>query len=220
MAFVPVPGYGAGVLAPEGNLWQHVDNLLLSGWHYHGEGILSLIPSISTVLFGTLTGHWLRTAKEPFEKVSALFVVGSIGMVVGVIMDIWFPINKLLWSSSYVVFTAGFALNVLGVCCWLIDIKGYKRWSTPFVVFGMNAIAAFFLSSLIGRLLGLIKVTDVSATNPLEAVQVSLKGYIYSHFFAPWAENFNASLFYAVAYLLLWLGVMTMFYKKKIFIKI
>ncbi len=146
MVLVPVSSYGAGVLAPEGNLWQYVDKVLLNGWHYHAEGILSLMPSISTVLAGTLTGHWLRSTRSHFEKVSAIFVLGNIGMVLGVIMDIWFPINKLLWSSSYVVFTAGFALNLLGVCYWLIDIKGHKRWSTPFLVFGMNAIAAFFLS--------------------------------------------------------------------------
>ncbi|MGB9773561.1 MAG: acyltransferase family protein [Bacteroidota bacterium] len=209
MMLVPVPGYGAGVLAPVGNLWWYVDNVLLRGWHYHAEGILSLIPSISTVLAGTLTGHWLRTPRNSYEKVSALFVFGNFALVLGAILDMWFPINKLLWSSSYVVFTAGFALNLLGVCYWLIEIKGYKRWALPFVVFGMNAITVFFLSSLTARILELIKIG-----------QVSLKSFLYTNMFAPWAGNLNGSLFYAIAYVLLWLGVMAVFYKKRIFIKI
>lgn len=220
---IPVPGYGAGVLAPEGNLWQYVDKVLLTGWHYHAEGILSLIPSISTVLAGTLTGHWLRSTRSHFEKVSAIFVFGNIGMVLGAIMDIWFPINKLLWSSSFVVFTAGFALNLLGVCYWLIDIKGHKRWSTPFLVFGMNAIAAFFLSSLIAHLLGLIKISFMQGGTSgviTGLVQVSLKSYICSRVFEPLFGAFNGSLLYAITYLLLWLGVMAVFYKKKVFIKI
>jgi len=223
MMLVPVPGYGVGILAPEGNLWQYVDKVLLSGWHYHAEGILSLIPSISTVLAGTLAGHWLHSSRSHLEKVSAMFVFGNIGMVLGVIMDIWFPINKLLWSSSYVVFTAGFALNLLGVCYWLIEIKGYSGWSTPFVFLGMNSITAFFLSSLIARLLGLIKisVTQGGTSGAItELVQVSLKSYIYSHFFEPLFGDLNGSLLYAIAYLLLWLGVMAIFYKKKVFIKI
>lgn len=209
MMLVPVPGYGAGVLTPVGNLWWYVDSVLLRGWHYHAEGILSLIPSISTVLAGTLTGHWLRTSRNPHEKVSALFVFGNIAMVLGAILDMWFPINKLLWSSSYVVFTAGFALNLLGVCYWLIEIKGYKRWALPFVVFGTNAITVFFLSSLTARILELIKIG-----------QGSLKSFLYTNMFASWAGNLNGSLFYAIAYVLLWLGVMAIFYKKRIFIKI
>ncbi|MBI5473524.1 MAG: DUF5009 domain-containing protein [Ignavibacteriae bacterium] len=218
MMTVPVPGFGAGVLAPGGNLWQHVDNVLIAGWHYHAEGVLSLIPSFSTVLLGSLTGELLRSEKTPLEKVSLMFVLGNVGMVLGAIMDIWFPINKLLWSSSYVVFTAGFALNLLGVCYWLIDIKHYKSWATPFVVFGVNPIAAFFLSSFFSRVMGMMKIEGVDATGI--QIATGLKSWLYANLFASWATEINASMFYAIAYTLMWLGVMWVLYRKNVFVKI
>lgn len=218
MMLVPVPGYGAGVLAPVGNLWWYIDKVLLQGWHYHAEGILSLIPSISTVLFGSLTGHYLRTKRSDIEKAAGLLVVGNFGLVIGVIMSIWFPINKLLWSSSYVVFTAGFAMEMLGVSFWLIDIKGYKKWAEPFKVFGANAIASFFLSTLGAIILELVTITIHSPAGA--AIKMSLKEYVYSTFFSPLASSYNASVLFSVVYLLIWYGVMYFFYKRKIFIKI
>jgi len=220
MMLLSVPGYGAGVLTWEGSLWGYVDRVVTAGWHEHGEGILSLIPSVSTVLLGSLTGYYLRSKRGPYEKVAGLFVFGNLGLVLGAIMNMWFPINKLLWSSSYVVFTAGFALNLLGVCYWLIDIKGYRRWSTPFIAFGMNAIAAFFLSSLTGRLMGLIKVPVASLPGSTDASHASLKGYLYSNLFAPLASQINSSLLWAIVYVLIWLGVMSVLYRRKIFVKI
>ena len=218
MMLVPVPGYGAGVLASIGNLWWYVDKILLQGWHYHAEGILSIIPSISTVLLGSLTGHYLRSQRSSIEKASGMLVFGNFGLVIGVIMSIWFPINKLLWSSSYVVFTAGFALEMLGVCYWLIDIKGIKSWSQPFLVFGANAITSFFLSTLVALILDLVTVSQMSPAG--EAVRVSLKDYIYHGVFSPLASSYNASMIYSIVYVLLWYGVMYVFYKRKIFIKI
>lgn len=218
MMLVPVPHFGAGVLASEGNLWQYVDKIIIKGWHYHAEGILSLIPSISTVLFGTLTGNWLQSHKDHNEKLVGMFVVGNVGLVLGLICHAWFPINKLLWSSSYVLFTAGFALNVLGVFSWLIDVKGFSLWSRPFLVYGTNAIAVFFLSSLAGRLMGLIKVQQAAATG--ETMSVSIKSSVYSHLFLGGASTEFTSMVYAIVYVCLWWGVMWIFYKKKIFIKI
>jgi predicted acyltransferase len=204
MMVIPVPGYGAGVLAPEGNALKYVDQLLTTGWHNHGEGILSLIPSISTVVIGSLTGIWLRTERGPHEKTVWMFAAGAVGLVVGAIMDTWFPINKLLWSSSYVVFTAGFALQMLALCYLLIDILGYRRWAVPFLVFGMNAITVFFLSSLTGRILGLMGAIPV----------------IFNGLFASWLPPYKSSLCYALCYVLFWLAIMSILYKKQIFIKI
>ena len=215
MVFISVPGYGRGVLGPQGNVWQYVDQVLLKGWHYHAEGILSLIPSFSTVLLGTLTGEWLRSSRSHLEKAAGLFVAGNIGLVLGLILHQWFPINKLLWSSSYVVFTAGFALNLLGMCYWAIEIKRWTAWSRPFVIFGMNAIAAFFLSSLTSRLMGMIRF---SAGSPEHTI--SLKGWIFATVFASWLNDINASLFFALCYTLLWLGVMSVLYRKQIFVKV
>ncbi len=218
MLAVPVPGYGAGVLTPIGNMWWYVDKTLLQGWHYHAEGILSLIPSVSTVFLGTLTGHYLRTNRSGIEKASGMMVFGNFGLVIGVIMAIWFPINKLLWSSSYVVFTAGFALEMLGVCYWLIDVKGIKSWTQPFLVFGKNAITSFFLSTLVALILDLVVVSTISAGGV--AGRESLKDYIYNALFSPLASSYNASALFSIVYVLIWYGVMYVFYKRKIFIKI
>ncbi len=229
MLWVPVPGYGAGILTPVGNMWWYMDKILLQGWHqhlfvignytlHHAEGILSLIPSISTVLFGSLTGHYLRSDRSRIEKAAGMMVAGNFGLVIGIIMSIWFPINKLLWSSSYVVFTAGFALEFLGVCYWLIDIKGYKKWSEPFLVFGSNAITVFFLSGLVAIILDLVVVV---AAGPAGAtLRMTLKEYLFGAVFAPVAGPYNASLLFAIAYVLIWYAVMYVFYKKKIFIKV
>ncbi|HEX9006105.1 MAG TPA: DUF5009 domain-containing protein [Bacteroidota bacterium] len=204
MVTIPVPGFGAGVLAPEGNVWQYVDNLIIAGWHQHAEGVLSIIPSISTVLLGTLTGFWLRSERQPWEKLVGMFAAGNLALALGLIMAASFPINKLLWSPSYVVFTAGFALVVLAFCYWLVDMKQWKRAPRPFVIFGMNAIAAFFLSSLTSRLMGMAGV----------------KGPVDRTLFASWLPPFDASLAWAICYVLLWLGVMGILYRKHLFLKI
>lgn len=229
MLVIPVPGYGAGVLAPVGNMWWYVDKVIFDGWHqhflvvgqyklHHAEGILSLIPSISTVLLGSLTGHYLRSKKSGIEKAAGLLVFGNVGLLIGSVMAIWFPINKLLWSSSYVVFTAGLALEVLGVCYWLVDVKGFNKWTQPFLVFGSNAITSFFLSTFVALILDLVFVSASSAAGAV--VRESLKNVIYNAVFAPFASSYNASLLYAITYVLLWYGVMYVFYRKKIFIKI
>ncbi|RKY53626.1 MAG: DUF5009 domain-containing protein [Candidatus Neomarinimicrobiota bacterium] len=223
MKLVPVPGYGAGVLEPQGNLCGFIDGILLKGhtWMYapakgfDPEGLLSTIPAISSVLFGVLTGHWLKTKKSNLEKVVMLFVVGIAAIVLGEIMSIWFHINKNLWSSSYTVFTAGMALLFLGMCYWLIDIKGYKKWTTPFLVFGSNAITVYTISSLLARAMVYwwkIPQQDGSV--------ISLKTFLYRTLFESWMSPINASLFYALTYVLIWFGLMAILYKKKIFIKI
>jgi len=119
-------------------------------------------------------------------------------------MAIWFPINKLLWSPSYVVFMAGMGLEVFGVCYWLLDLKQQRRFSKAFIALGMNAIAAFFLSSLTARLMGMW----------------NLKGPVYQALFASWLPEINASLGYAIAYMILWTIVAMILYSRKIFFKI
>jgi predicted acyltransferase len=143
-----------------------------------------------------------------------LFVAGNLGLLAGVIWNYVFPINKNLWTSSYVVFTAGMACHFLAMCYWLIDVKGYRRWTTPFVIFGMNAIAAFFLSGIGARLLGLIKVGG----DPGQSI--ALKTYIYQNFYESWLSPINASLAFAITFVLFFLGLMAIFHHKKIFIKL
>jgi predicted acyltransferase len=218
MKLVSVPGYGAGVLDKDGNLAAYLDNLLMHGhlWRptWDPEGILSTIPAIATTMFGILTGHWLKSNRTIVEKAYGMLFAGIVGIVLGQIMNVWFPINKNLWTSSYVVFTAGMALLFLGACYWLVDGKGFKRPLTPFVIFGVNPITVFVLSGVVARLMGLYQVAQPDGT------PVTLKTYIYQNLFASWAGPLNGSLFFALAYVFAWLAPMTILYRKKIFIKI
>jgi predicted acyltransferase len=218
MMLVPAPGYAAGDLSEEGSLASYVDRLLLGGhtWRplYDPEGILSTIPAVATTLCGVLTGELLRSWRTPEEKTSAMFVAGVAGVVAGWAWGFWFPINKALWTSSYVLLTAGMALQLLAVCYWLVDIRGYRRWAKPFVIFGTNALAVFFLSGIFARLIDLI------GFNGADGRRVSLKRFVYENAFASWASPVNASLMFAICFVLLWLGLMAILYRRKIFIKV
>ena len=221
MKIVPVPGFGAGVLEPEGNLCWYIDKTLLNGHTWKGapvpgfdpEGLLSTFPAVATTMLGVFTGDWIRTDRSHIEKAGALFFTANIALVSGVIMDLWFPINKNLWTSSYVVFMAGMALHFLAVCLWLIDVKGVEMWVRPFIIFGSNAIVVFALSSMVAKLLVAIHISTGGQS-------LTLKSYIYSKWFASWAGPLNGSLLFAFSYILIWLGLMTILYKKKIFIKV
>jgi len=220
MGLIPAPGFAAGDLSKEGSIASFVDRVVF-GKHvwaqakvYDPEGLLSTIPALATTLIGVLTGHWLRTKKSAHEKVAGMFVAGMACIVVGWAWNPLFPINKALWTSSYVLFTGGLALQLLAFCYWLIDIKGFRLWAKPFEVFGMNAIALYVGSALMAELLGLIKVTGADGT------KMDLKTWIYQNVFASWASPVNASLAFAIAFVLVWLGLMWILYRRKIFIKI
>ena len=221
MTLAPVPGGAAGDLSLEGNFAGYVDRLIIGQNHiwtaskfYDPEGILSTIPAIATCLAGVLTGTWLKTKRGDLEKVSAMFFFGVCLTAVGWIWNFWFPINKSLWTSSYVVYMAGLALCFLGFCYWLIDIKGYKKWTKPFVIFGSNALALYFLSSIFARILINIKWLDA------DGKATHVQKWIFDNLFAPLASPINASLIYAVSYIFLWLFLMWILYRKRIFIKV
>lgn len=215
MTLIPVPGHGAGELTMEGNLATYIDNAILGAhtWepNWEPEGFLSTIPAIGTVLLGLLTGQLLNSEYDKKDKALYMFVFGNVGLVAGIIVSVWFPINKGLWTSSYVLFTGGMALHFLAFCFWLIDIKEVKWWTKPFVIFGMNALAVYVFSSLGAKLLSMPAPTGAAET---------IKGMIYNYMLLPLADPINASLLFAICYVLLWLWVMSIFYKKKIFIKI
>jgi predicted acyltransferase len=218
LTFIPVPGIGPANLGKETNLAAWIDNLLLKGHLSNGTwdslGVLSTVPAISNALLGVLTGHLLMSDKDKLTKTVIMFVAGNILILAGYFWDFWFPINKNLWTSSLVLFTCGFALNFLALCYWIIDIKGYKKWTKPFLVFGMNAITVYFLAVLVGRYLKYIKITDSDGSI------VNLKVFIYNNLFLPFLDPVNASLAYSLVYTLLWLGLMWILYARKIFIKV
>ncbi|MDZ7264393.1 MAG: DUF5009 domain-containing protein [candidate division KSB1 bacterium] len=223
MKLVPVPQYGAGILEPMGNLCWYLDSQIFAGhtWKYapalgfDPEGLFSTLPAIATTLFGIFTGDWLRSKRDHYEKVSGLFVAGVLGLVLGELLKGWLPINKNLWTSTYAIFMAGMALIFLAMCYWLIDIKGYKAWAKPFIIFGSNAILVYSLSSLIAKL---TVTTHFTLAN---GEKIALKTYMYQHWFVSWAGNTElTSLLYPLAYNLIWLGLMYILYRKNIFIKI
>ncbi|MDT7807972.1 MAG: hypothetical protein QOJ70_1785 [Acidobacteriota bacterium] len=221
MTLVPVPGFGAGVLgSKEGNLAAYVDRAVFGPhvWRfakvYDPEGLLSTLPAISTALAGVLTGHLLRSRREPLEKVAAMFVAGVGCIMMGWIWNYWFPINKALWTSSYVLFAAGLALQMLALCYWLVDVKGYRRWAKPFIIFGTNALALYFLAELFANVIGVVSFASAGGG------RIALQTLIYDNLFASWAAPKNASLAFAICTVLFWLGVMSLLYRRRIFIKV
>lgn len=170
MTLVPAPGFASGDLSKEGSLASFIDRTIfgrhiwVQGKVYDPEGLLSTIPALATTLFGVLTGQWLRAEKSQYEKVAGMFVAGMCCVVIGWAWHPFFPINKSLWTSSYVFFTGGLALQLLAFCYWLIDIQKYQRWAKPFVVFGVNAIALFVGTGIMARLMGLIKMPRPDGT--------------------------------------------------------
>lgn len=148
------------------------------------------------------------------DKALGLFFFGTILLAVGWAWSLVFPLNKSLWTSSYVVYTSGLALLTLGFCYFLIDIKGYKRWAKPFVIFGVNALALFVFSGIMARILGIIRVAGP------EGKEITLQQWLYQNLFLSWLEPVNASLAYAVAFILFWLFLMWLLYRRRIFIKL
>jgi predicted acyltransferase len=210
MMLVPVPGHGSGVLDPIGNLAQHIDARLLAGhmWkpEWDPEGILSTIPAIATCLLGIFAGRWLQAPRMPAEHVAGMFVWGSAGVVAGWIWSGWFPINKSLWTSSYVLFTGGLAAMGLAACYWVVDVHRRDRWARPFFVFGTNALAAFVLSGLMARILVWWKV-------PHDGTMVAVKTRLYDALAARMSPP-DASLAFAAGYVLLWLGLMAILHRR------
>ncbi len=217
MSWVPVPGYGPGDLSAEGNLAAWIDRLVMDGrlWQdsWDPEGLLSTLPAIATSLLGIFTGEWLQSERKPAELMRGLFLGAAVLVPTGLLWGIVFPINKNLWTSSYVVFTAGTALLLLSVLYWLIDVRGRRGlWERWMVVYGMNAITVFVASGMVAKTLGLIRVGGADGT--------SLYDWMFKTLFRPWAGDYNGSLAFALSYVVFWLGIMWILHARKIYIKI
>ena len=203
---------------PTGVLHDWLDAKLFGNHLYHErpdpEGLLSTIPALATVLIGVLAGNWLRSRREQADKVGWLFLAANVLLVAGLWLGLDFPLNKKIWTSSYVLVTGGLALHFLAACYWLVDMKGYRRWAVPFLVFGTNAIAVYFASGIGARILGsiMLHLTDGSS--------VILKTYLYQSYLASWAPPALASLLWALAYVFVWCLLMTPLYWRRVFIKI
>jgi len=243
MAFAPFPvnvhgqtRYISGLFEKGDNFSAYVDNLVLNGpiigthvWKtartWDPEGIVSTLPAIATCLFGVLAGHLLRTRRPPAEKTAWMMVAGALLMWLGLVMNLWLPINKSLWTSSYAVFMAGLAMICLGVCYWFIDVKGCRTFVKPFAIYGMNAITVFVLAGVLGRISLEVKIGSRENAVPL-------KTWLYDRLCMPFASpetaplpGFlaspkNASLLWALLYVIgLYLAAWVM-YRKKWFVKL
>jgi predicted acyltransferase len=223
------------------NLAAYIDRMIIGENHiwrfgkvYDPEGILSTIPAIVTTISGVLTGTWLLKGSPPYEggedaasadavvlynertnKVAAIFFFGISLFALGWVWNGFFPFNKALWTSSYVLVTSGLALLTFGICYWLIDIKGYKRWAWPFVVFGANALALFVFSGIFARMMSAFRV----AYTP-EGKGISAQKWIVDNIFLALFQPINASLAYAISFILLWLFFMWLLYRKQIYVKV
>ncbi|QSV62363.1 MAG: acyltransferase family protein [Dolichospermum sp. DL01] len=224
MMYIPVPDYGAGVLTREGNFGAFIDRLIIpkahlykgDGFNFLGdpEGLFSTIPAIVSVLAGYFTGQWIKDKKQATSHTSMDLVLFSLCcLVIAIIWDVAFPINKKIWTSSYVLFTTGWALMLLAACYELIEVRLIKRWSKPFEIMGLNAIALFVASVF------LIKITAKTQIGTGESA-ISIYNWIYQNIFASWAGNFNGSFLFALVTLLFWYGVAVLMYQKRWFIKV
>ena len=204
MTLIPVPGQGTPTLdVPDQTLAAYIDRLLLDGhlWSasktWDPEGPLSTIPAVVTSLLGVLTGRWMSRPNPLPDKLNGLFASGAVLTVAGLVWNWVFPINKSLWTSSYVLFSAGVAMLVLATASWLIDIRRVQWWTRPLVTYGRNPLVAFLGSGAMARTMGLIHVDVAGAP-------VSVKEAIFERGFASWLAPVNASLLFAVSFVVLW----------------
>jgi len=217
--FVPAPGGVAGDLTPEGNLGAYLDRTIF-GRHlwaqsktWDPEGLLSTVPALATTLLGGVAGLWLGSRASGARKAMWMTGAGIVAIGIGLVWSLAFPLNKALWTSSYVWFTAGAAAVFLALCYALIDVKGWKAWSRPFVILGLNAIALFVLSGLMTKFLSFHKVAGPDGT------PISLLSYIYARWFVPLAEPVNASLLFALANLAVLFVVLWVMDRKGVYLK-
>jgi predicted acyltransferase len=213
---------GSDPFSLEGNATIAFDSAVLGVNHlYKGfgvpfdpEGLLSTIPAIVTVMIGYLAGALVKEAEKKSVP-KKLILVGIVFIILGLLWALLFPINKPIWSSSYVMYAAGWACLVLALLIWVIDLKGYSKWTSFFVVFGMNPLFIFALSGLWARTLGrLVHFTDPDGT------VISASAKLYRDIFLPMAGDINGSLLYAISHVVFFWLIGYVLYKKKIFIKV
>ncbi len=226
MTVLPVPGenaIGAQLLnTHDRNLAAYLDRLILTTNHtwtgsvtFDPEGPFSTLPAIATAMLGVLAGTWIaRKDKQLLDRISGLFAAGAIGMVVGLMWNWSFPINKNLWTSSYVVFTAGMASVTLATVMWIVDYNQVKGWTKPFVVYGVNPIVAFVGSGVLARLIYTLWHVDYQGKS------VAIQDAIYQSVFLPWLPERVASLAFAISFVLLWYGILLVLYRRKIILKV
>jgi predicted acyltransferase len=224
MQLVPVPDYGPANLGTATNLGAWLDRIVFTPAHlmadkegWDAESLLGTLPAIGTGLLGMLAGQWLRrTNLDAASKVAWLFVAGSAAIALGLIWNGWFPINKSLWTSSYVLYSGGILALVLAMLYWLCDVQGYRGfWTKIFLIYGVNAFAVYFLSEAVERVISRLKIHDATGE------KVYIRDWLYTTYFTPhFTSPYHASLAWDLGYLLLWTLLLAWLYKRRIIIKV
>jgi predicted acyltransferase len=219
LIFIPVPHFGAGDLSLEGNLAGYFDRsilgtkFLLKQASFDPEGLFSTIPAIATVLFGYFAGRHLRNHSIS-SRVSIDFTLwGLSSLVLGYLWHFSFPINKQLWTSSYVLVSTGWSLLLLAACYEVIEVRQFKRWSIPFQIMGLNAIFVFVASGIVARLLYVIPIGP-------KPNRISAYTWLYQTCFESIAGSLNGSLCFAVFTVLFWLVILWGLYRRGWFFKL
>lgn len=215
-------GVDSGYYTLEDNLVRKIDIFLFGENHlwqgkgiaFDPEGLLSTLPAVVTVIMGYLTGSILQKSATQNLAVQRMVLGGVSSVILALIWSFWFPINKSLWTSSFVLYTGGIAMLVLALCYWIIDIKKWQRWTFPFVVFGSNALFVYLLSILWVKIYFLIKIPGADGT-PQNAYN-----FIYSEWFKPVFGDMNGSLLFGLAHIAVFWLILLFLYKRKIFIKV
>ncbi len=213
MALVPVPGHGAGVLTIDGSLAGYIDRKLLYNhlympYTFDPEGLLSTLPAIASCLFGVFAGEWMQGMGG--ERIRKLLISASILVIAGQIWNIWFPINKHLWTSSYVLLSAGAAMAGLALCYWTIDVRGWRRWAQPFVWYGVNPLALYFFAVMLAR-----------TVNQYTIHGTSLRELVFRAFYLRLVANpYVASMLYGLSYVLLFCLIAWALFRKNVFIRV
>jgi predicted acyltransferase len=216
MTLIPVPGYGYAILEPGKNLAAWLDSLVIPGKMWQGtwdpEGILSTVPAIVTGIDGLLVGHLLLSPLSKEKKVIWLFFAGFLAYSIANAWHWWFPINKNLWTSSFVLYTSGLGSMILAALIFLVDILGYRRWAKFAIIFGSNAIAAYLTAEVFSDLL----VVRWHGRDHGQSINEWMMEKILPTGISPELLSF----IWALAFCLLCFIPIYILYKKKIFLKI
>jgi predicted acyltransferase len=223
MTLVPVPGIGAANLEKGTNLAAYIDNLFLKNHMYSQtktwdpEGILSMLPAIASGIIGMLMGQLLNRAQSKLEIVKKMIGFGIGFVILGLIWNFVFPINKSLWSSSFVLLTSGLATLCLSLLYYIIDIANHKNWIKIFLIWGVNPMIVFFFSGIIPEAITMIKVNHPE----LPGESLGFQSYFYNYGIVPLFENpMDASLTYALVYAIFWSIILWVLYKNKLIYKV
>ena len=210
MTLVPVPGHGAGVLTPDGNLAGFIDRALLGAKHVYGngpydpEGLLSTLPALVTALIGFWTGDWVRRQAVTADVTKRLATAGLALAVAGAAWAPLFPINKKIWTSSYVLFTAGCALGLLAITYQLVEVRGFRKLGRPFEVLGLNAILVYMASEELANV--------VASTH--------FKPWLYTRVLTPFAGEILGSLLFSLTLAAATWLLAGALYRRRVFLKV